>query len=155
MAKSENNEPASVEPEIPADSAANLDASSPYETEEALPKKNRTAWLKSRGIKIAAIATGGSLALGAAFVGGVVTAKTFGPSFGVGFAQSFDGEERQFPQAEGLQHDRYGEGNRPPRGFGDRDGDGVREFKVDTDGQTPATPDSTLEAPAPTATVTP
>lgn len=133
MAKQEN-----LEPELNPESQENND--NPYETEETPARPNRTAWLKSRGMKIAAVAVGGSLALGAAFVGGVVAGKVSGFDGRPEFNEAFDGAERPFPFAEGQRPPRDHDGDGPARG-------GQRDFQID--GQGSAT---TPEAPA---TVTP
>lgn len=108
MAKQEN-----VEPELNPESQENLDSANPYE-EDLKASSSRTAWLKSRGAKIAAIAVGGSLALGTAFVGGVVAANTVSPK-GI-TAVEFGNHGPLEPFAEGQRPPRGPEGDRPHRG---------------------------------------
>ncbi|MEO0048684.1 MAG: hypothetical protein RL556_16 [Actinomycetota bacterium] len=71
----------------------------PYVIENSKPKNSRKPFLKSRGFKIAAIAAGGTLALGAAFGIGLSAGHLQGPDF---------------------SHSQFGQG---AGGFGDRDGD--------------------------------
>lgn len=150
MAKQEN-----LEPELNNDSTNLHPDTSPYEVEEVASKRSRAAWLKSRGAKIAAIAVGGSLALGAAFAGGVVVTKTFGPHLNPEFSSSVGGDDRPFPQADGGQNfdhdgDGDGRGQRPPRDF---DGD---SNKFDgAPGGVPTGGVPTGPAPTPTETTAP
>ncbi len=132
MAKQEN-----VEPELNPESQENLDSVNPYE-EEPKASSSRTAWLKSRGAKIAAMAVGGSLALGAAFVGGVVAANTVSPK-GIA-ADEFGNHGPLEPFAEGQRPPRGPEGDRPQRG-------GDRDFQVDPGATTDSSEAGTSETP--------
>ena len=94
-----------------------------YIVEEAKPSRLRNL-MSSRATKITAISVGAALAIGAAFTGGVVAAKTVLPQHdGPGFAQGFDRDgDRPAPA----------DGQRPPKPGHDfdRDGDKSGQFQA-------------------------
>lgn len=110
-----------------------------YVVEEVKESRLRS-WMGTRAAKATAISIGSALAIGAAFTGGVVAAKTVLPhQDGPGFAEGFDRDGDHRPPADGQ---------RPPKpghdGFdGDRDGDKGVQFQID--------PNQT-SSPAPTTT---
>jgi hypothetical protein len=95
-----------------------------YIVEEIKQSKLRD-WLSSRGAKITAISVGSALAIGTAFTGGVIAAKSVLPHHdGPGFAEGFDrdGDHRESKP----DHDERGEAHE-----GYRDGDKGGEFQID------------------------
>lgn len=106
-----------------------------YVVETAKPSRIRN-WMGSRSAKITAISVGSALAIGAAFTGGVVAAKTVLPQHdGPGFAEGFDRD------GDGP-HDF--DGQRPPKpGHDDRDGEQGGSFKVDPNDTSAPTPSTT------------
>lgn len=110
-----------------------------YVVEEVKESRIRN-WMGTRAAKVTAISVGSALAIGAAFTGGVVAAKTVLPhQDGPGFAEEFDRDGDHRPPADGQ---------RPPKPGhdaidGDRDGDKGGQFQVD--------PNQT-SSPAPTTT---
>ena len=128
------------------DKAAKVTAEeAPYLIEDAKPKQARKSIFKTRGFKIAAIAAGGTLALGAAFGVGLSAGHLQGPDFS-------HGQFGQAPHGFGDRDGDHGKGGFGPGGRGDRDGN----FKPQAPGATTApngsaTPDSTA-TPGATAT---
>lgn len=113
----------------------------PYVVEEAKVSRIRN-WISSRGAKITAISVGSALAIGAAFTGGVVAAKTVLPhQDGPGFAEGFDREGDHRPPADGQRPPKPGHGDFD----GDHDGDKNGQFQIDPN-QT-SSPDSTTTNP--------
>lgn len=107
--------------------------SEPYIVEDVAKNSKFRNWFKSRGAKITAISVGAAVALGAAFTGGVVAAKSVLPdNDGPGFANGFDRDGDHRPPFDGP---------RPPKPNHAPDGDRQGGFKLD--GSTPTTPDST------------
>lgn len=95
----------------------------PYIVEEVAKSSKFTAWYKSRPAKIAAISVGAAVALGAAFTGGVVAAKSVLPnSDGPGFANEFDRDGDHRPPLDGT---------RPPKPGHGPDGGPQGDFKLD------------------------
>ena len=77
-----------------------------YVVEETNQSRIR-GWMGTRAAKVTAISVGSALAIGAAFTGGVVAAKTVLPQHdGPGFAEGFDRD------ADGPQKF---DGQRPPK----------------------------------------
>jgi hypothetical protein len=113
-----------------------------YIIEEA-KQSSLKAWLSSRPAKIAAITVGSAVAIGAAFTGGVVAAKTVLPQHeGPGFAVPFDrgGDRDHQPPIGSKGHENQDRGH----GHGEQEGEG-RDLHVEPN--MPSAP-----APAPTNT---
>jgi hypothetical protein len=113
-----------------------------YIVEEA-KQSSFKAWLSSRPAKIAAITVGSAVAIGAAFTGGVVAAKTVLPQHeGPGFAVPFDrdGDRDHQPPIGGKGHQNQDRGHEQP----EQDGKG-RDLRFEPN--MPSAP-----APAPTNT---
>jgi hypothetical protein len=115
-----------------------------YIVEEA-KQSSLKAWLSSRPAKIAAITVGSAVAIGAAFTGGVVAAKTILPQHeGPGFAVPFDrdGDRDHQPPIGGKGHHNQDRGHEQPEQEG-----GGRDLHVE-----PNMPSAPAPAPAPTNT---
>ena len=101
------------------------------------------AWISSRPAKITAITVGSAVAIGAAFTGGVVAAKTVLPQHeGPGSAVPFDrdGDRDHQPPIGGKGHENQDRGH----GHGEQEGEG-QDLRVEPN--MPSAP-----APAPTNT---
>ncbi len=110
-----------------------------YVVEEVKESRIRN-WMGTRAAKVTAISVGSALAIGAAFTGGVVAAKTVLPhQDGPGFAEEFDRDGDHRPPADGQRPPKPGHDDFD----GDRDGDKGGQFQVD--------PNQT-SSPAPTTT---
>lgn len=105
------------------------------------PKASRfSSWKSSRAAKITAISIGSAVAIGAAFTGGVVAAKTVLPhQDGPGFAGEFDRDGDQRPPQDGPRQPKPGHEDRD----GDRDGDIGGQFQVDPMQTSTPTPETT------------
>ena len=109
-----------------------------YVVEEVKESRLRN-WMGTRAAKVTAISVGSALAIGAAFTGGVVAAKTVLPhQDGPGFAEGFDRDGDHRPPADGQ---------RPPKPGDDDGGDG----DGDRGGQFQVAPNQT-SSPAPSTT---
>lgn len=110
-----------------------------YLIEEVKASKFKN-WMSSKAAKVTVISVGSALAIGAAFTGGVVAAKTVLPQQeGPGFANGFDHDG---------DHDGQFNGQRPPKPGhddrdGDRDGDHGGQFQVDPNQTSTPTPTTT------------
>ena len=95
------------------------------------PKESRLRnWSNSKAAKITAISVGSALAIGAAFTGGVVAAKTVLPQQdGPGFAEGFDRDGDGPHEFDGQRPPKPGhDGDRD----GDRDGGNGPQFQAPT-----------------------
>lgn len=113
------------------------------------PKQSRFSnWKTGRAARITAISVGSALAIGAAFTGGVVAAKTVLPTQdGPGFAGEYDRDGDHRKPFDGPRPPKPGHGENEDRH--DRDGGGDEhnggQFQIDPN--TPSAPTPTTTTP--------
>lgn len=109
------------------------------------PKQSRfSSWKSGRAAKITAVSIGSALAIGAAFTGGVVAAKTVLPhQDGPGFAGEFDRDANHGKPLNGQRPPKPGHDDRGrDRDVEHRNGEQGGQFQLDpnqTSAPTPAT----------------
>ncbi|MEN9955542.1 MAG: hypothetical protein RLY34_349 [Actinomycetota bacterium] len=109
------------------------------------PKQSRfSGWKSGRAAKITAVSIGSALAIGAAFTGGVVAAKTVLPhQDGPGYAEEFDRDANHGNPLIGQRPPKPGHDDRDRGRDGEnRDGEQGGQFQLDpnqTSAPTPAT----------------
>lgn len=102
-------------------------------------------WKGSRSARITAISIGSALAMGVAFTGGVVAAKTVLPhQDGPGFAEQFDRYGDHGAPDVGPRSPKPGHDDRDDRD-GDRDSQGGDQFQIDPN--TTSTPNPATTTP--------